>query len=143
MAPLTDKGKQQNPKHRGGHLSKKDHAIIDTGSRAMCTPRLGKVKTGGSIYIQMPKVKKAITISDDSESNEEQEQESKQQPKDKQPEVETNKDKDDEDEEADKDDDDDEDEQEEDGEEDYMPNISRDTVDGYVVSIIGHLEEYT
>jgi len=48
----------------------------------------------------MPKVMKAITISDDSESNEDQE-------------------------------------------DDYMPYISRETVDGYLVSSIGHLEEYT
>jgi TATA-binding protein-associated factor Taf7 len=95
---------------------------------------LAKVKTGGSIYVQMPKVMKAITISDDSESDEEQEQESKQQPKDKQPVVETDEDDDDED---------DEDEDEEDQEDDYMPYISRETVDGYLVSIIGHLEEYT
>jgi hypothetical protein len=38
---------------------------------------LAKVNTGGSIYVQMPKVIKAITISDDSESDDEQEQELK------------------------------------------------------------------
>jgi len=38
---------------------------------------------------------------------------------------------------------DDKDENDEDQEDDYMPYISRETVDGYLVSIIGHLEEYT
>jgi hypothetical protein len=38
---------------------------------------LAKVKTGGSIYDQMPTVMTAITISDGSESNEEQEEELK------------------------------------------------------------------
>ena len=139
MASLTDKPKQRNPKHPGGHRSKKDHENKDTGRPAKGKPGLGKVKTGGSIYVQMPKVMKAITISDDSESDEEQEQEPKQQPKDKQPVVETDEDEDDKDE----DDEDDEDEDEEDQEDDYMPYISRETVDGYLVSIIGHLEEYT
>jgi hypothetical protein len=102
---------------------------------------LAKVNTGGSIYIHLPKVIKAITISDDSESDEEQEPESKQQPKDKQPVVETDEDEDDKDD--DDKDDEDEDEDEEDQEDDYMPYISRETVDGYLVSIIGYLEEYT
>jgi len=38
---------------------------------------------------------------------------------------------------------DDEDEDDQDEENDYVPYISRDTVDGYIVSIIGHLEKYT
>jgi hypothetical protein len=42
-----------------------------------------KVKTGGSIYIQMPKVLNAITISNNSKNNKEQEQQSKKQPKNK------------------------------------------------------------
>jgi hypothetical protein len=100
---------------------------------------LAKVNTGGSIYVQTPKVMKAITISDDSESDEEQEQESKEQPKNKQPVVETDEDEDDKDE----DNEDNEDEDEEDQVDDYMPYISRETVDGYLVSIIGHLDEYT
>jgi hypothetical protein len=124
VASLTDKPKQRNPEHPGDHRSKKDQENKDTGRPSKGKPGLAKVKTGGSIYVQMPKVMKAITISDDSESDEEQEQESKQQPKDKQPVVET-------------------DEDEEDQEDDYMPYISRETVDGYLVSIIGHLEEYT
>jgi hypothetical protein len=134
VASLTDKPKQRNPKHPGDHQSKKDHENKDTGRLAKGKPGLAKVKPGGSIYVQMPKVMKAITISDDSESDEEQGQESKQQPKDKQPVVETDEDDDDED---------DEDEDEEDQEDDYIPDISRETVDGYLVSIIGHLEEYT
>jgi hypothetical protein len=40
---------------------------------------LAKVKTGASIYVQMSKVLKAITISNDTESNKGQEQQSKQQ----------------------------------------------------------------
>ena len=36
----------------------------------------------------------------------------------------------------------DEDEDDEDQEDDHMPFISQETVDGYLVSIIGHLEEY-
>jgi len=116
-----------------GHWSKKDHENNDTGMLAKGKPGLAKVKTGGSIYVQMPKVMKAITISDDSASNEdpEQEQESKQQPKDKRPVVETDKDEEDEDE---------DDKYQED---DYMPYITQGTVDGYLVSIIGHLEKYT
>ena len=139
MASLTDKPKQRNPKHPGGHRWKKAHENQDTGRPAKGKPGLAKVNTGGSIYVQMPKVMKAITISDDSESDEEQEQESKQHPKDKQPVVETDEDEDDKDE----DDEDDKDEDEEDQGDDYMPYISRETVDGYLVSILGHLEEYT
>jgi len=131
VASLTDKPKQWNPKHPGGHQSKKDHENIKTGGPAKGKPGLAKVKTGGSIHVPMPKVMKAITISDDSESNEEQEQELKQQPKDKQPVEETEEDEDD------------EDEDHEDQEDDYIPYISRETVDGFLVSIIGHLEEYT
>jgi hypothetical protein len=139
VASLTDKHKQRNPKHPGGHRSKKAHENKDTGRPAKAKPGLAKVKTGGSIYVQMPKVMKAITISDDSESDEKQEQESKQQPKDKQLVVETDEDEDnkDEDDKNDKNDD------KENQEDDYMPYISRETVDGYLVRIIGHLEEYT
>jgi hypothetical protein len=126
LASLTDKPKQRNPKHPGGHRSKKDHENKDTGRPAKGKPWWAKVKTGGSISVQMPKLMKAITISDDSESDEEQEQELKHQPKDKQPVVEI-----------------DEDEYEDDQEDDFMPYISQETVDGYLVSIIGHLEEYT
>ena len=131
MASLTDKPKQWNPRHPGGHQSKKDHENKDTGRPAKGKPGLAKVKTGGSIYVQMPKVMKATTISDDSESNEKQAQELKQQPKDKQPVVETDEDKDD------------EDEDHEDQEDNSMPYISRETVDGYLVSIIARVEEYT
>jgi len=115
---------------------KKDHDNNGTGRPAKCKPGLAKVKTGGSSDVQMPKVMKAITISDDSESNDEQEQELKQPPKDTPQVVETDEDEDDEDE-------DNEDENNEDQEQDYMPYISRETVDGYLVGIIGHLEEYT
>jgi hypothetical protein len=97
VASLTHKRKQRNPKYPGGHRSKNAHKNQYTGRAAKGKPGLAKVKTGGSIYVQMPKVMKAITISDDSESHEEQEQESNQQPKDKQPVVETDKDEDDED----------------------------------------------
>jgi len=38
-------------------------------------------------------------------------------------------------------DEDDTDEDDKDLEDDYMPYISRETVDGYLTSIIGHLEE--
>jgi hypothetical protein len=41
------------------------------------------------------------------------------------------------------DDEDDEDEDEEDQEDNLMPYSSRETVDGYLVGIIGHLEEYS
>jgi len=126
VVSLTDKPNQQNPKHSGSHRSKKDHKNKDTGRPAKGKPELAKAKTGASIYVQMPKVMKAITISDDNESNKEQELESQEQLKDKQPVVET-----------------DEDEDEKDQENDYMPYISWETVDGYLVSIIGHLEEYT
>jgi hypothetical protein len=133
MASLTVKPKGRNPKHPGGYRSKKDHEDKDTGRPAKGNPGLAQVKTGGLIYVQMSKVMKAITISDDSESDEDQDQESKQQPKDKQPAVETDEAEDDKD---------DEDEDEDDQEDDYMPYISGETVDGYLVSIIGHLEEY-
>jgi len=103
---------------------KKDHENKDTGRPGKGKPGLAKVKTGGSIYVQMPQVMKEITISDDSESTEEQGQELKQQPKDKQSVVETDKD-------------------DKNQEDDYMPYISQETVDGYLVSIIGYLEEYT
>jgi hypothetical protein len=136
---LTDKPKQRNPKHPGGDRSNKAHENKDTGRPAKGKPGLAKFNTGGSSYVQMPKLMKSITISDDSKSDEEQEQQSKQQPKDTQPVVETDEDQDDKDE----DDEDDEDLDQEDQEDDYMPYISRETVDGYLVSIIGHLEEYT
>ena len=55
--------------------------------------------------------------------------------------VETDEDEDDEDE--DNEDEDNEDEDNKDQEDDFMPNISREIVDGYLVTIIGHLEEYT
>jgi len=97
VASLTDKPKQWNAKHPGGHWSKKDHENKDTARPAKCKPELGKVKSSGSIHVQMPKVIKAIIISVDSESNGEQEQESKQQPKQKQPVVEIGQDEDDED----------------------------------------------
>jgi len=140
VASLTDEPKQWNPKHPGGHQSAKDHENNHTGRPAKGKPGLAEVKTGGSIYVQMPKVMKAMTISNDSESNEEQEQELKQQPMDKQPVVETGEDEDDGDE--DDKDKDDKDKDAEDQEDDYMPNISRETVDGYLAVIIGHLEEY-
>jgi len=50
----------------------------------MSKPELTKVKSGGSIYVQIPEVMKAITISDDSESNEELDKESMQGPIDTQ-----------------------------------------------------------
>jgi len=50
----------------------------------MSKPELTKVKCGGSIYVQIPEVMKAITISDDSESNEELDKESMQGPIDTQ-----------------------------------------------------------
>jgi hypothetical protein len=131
VASLTKKPKQRNPKHPGGHRSKKDHEKKDTGRPAKGKPGLAKVKTGGSIYVQMAKVMKAITISDDSESDKEPEQESKQHPKNKQLMVKTDED------------DDNRDDEDEDQEDDYIPYISQETVDGYLVSIIGHLEEYT
>jgi hypothetical protein len=131
MASLSDKPKQRNLKHPGGHRSKKDRENTDTGRPAKGKPGLAKVNTSGSIYVLMPKVRKVITISDDSESNEEQEQESTQQPTDKQPVVVTDEDEDD------------KDEDDKDQEDDYIPYISRETVDGYLVSIIGHLEGYT
>jgi len=111
VASLTDKPKQWNPKDPGSHQSKNALGNNDTGRPAKGMPTLAKVETGGSIYVQMPTVRKAITISDDSESNKEQEQELKQQPKDQQPVVETDKDKEDGD-----DDDDDEDNNDEDDE---------------------------
>jgi len=55
---------------------------------------------------------------------------------DKQPVVETGEDNDDEAE-------DNKDKDDEDQEDDYMPYINREKVDGYLVSMIGHLEEYT
>jgi len=134
MASLSDERKQRNPKHPGGHRSKKDHEDKATGRPAKGKQGLAKVKTGGSIYVQLPKVMTAITTSDDSKCNEEQEQELKQQPKDEQPVVETDDDEHDDDENY-------EDKVNEDQEDDYMPYISWETVDGYLVSIIGHLEE--
>ena len=134
MASLTDKLKRRNPTQPGCHQSKKDHENKDTGRPVKGKPGLAKVKTGGSIYVQMAKVIKAITSSDNGESDEMQEQQSKQQPKDKQLVVETDKDQDDQD---------DQDEDEEDQEDDSMPYISLETVDGYPVSIIRHLEEHT
>jgi len=91
VASLTDKPKQRNPKDPGGHQSKNALGNNDTGRPAKLMPTLAKVITGGSIYVQMPTVRKAITISGDSQSNEEQEHELKQQPQDIQPVVETDK----------------------------------------------------
>jgi len=71
VVSLTDKPNQWNPNHPGGHRTKMDHKNRDIARPAKCKPGLAKVKTGGSIYVQMPKVMKAITISDDSLSNEE------------------------------------------------------------------------
>jgi hypothetical protein len=134
VGSLTDKPRQQNPKHPGGHRSKKDYKNVDTGRPVKGRPGLVMVKTGGSIYVQMPKVVTAIPITNDSESDQQQEQELKQQPKNKQPVVKTDEDEDDQD---------DKNEDDEDQENDYIPHISRETVDGYLVSIIWHLEEYT
>jgi len=114
VASLTDKPKQRNHEHPGGHQSTKDYENKDTGRPEKGKPGLANVKTGGSIFVRMPKVMKAITISDDSESNKEQEQELKQQLMDKQPVVETGKDEDDENE-------DDKDKDDEDWEDDFMP----------------------
>jgi len=75
MVSLTGKPKQRNPKHPGDHLSMQDHENKDTGRPAKRQPGLAKAKTGDSIYVQMPKVMKAITTSNDSQSNQEQEQE--------------------------------------------------------------------
>ena len=97
---------------------------------------MAKVKPGGLINVQMPKVMKVITISDDGESNEEQQQELKERPMEKHQVVEI----------CDREDDEDEDDKgkdNEDQEDNNTPYISRETVDGYLVSIIGHLEEYT
>jgi len=76
----------------------------------------------------MAKVMSVITISNDSDSDEEQEQEleSKQQLRDKQLLVDTKTD-----------------EHDEAQEDDCIPYISRETVHGYLVRIIGHQEEYT
>jgi len=124
MASLTDKPKQQNLQHPGGHQLKMDHENKDTGRPANGKLGLAMVNSGGLIYVQMPKVMKAITISNASERNEELEQELKQQPKDKQSVVVTAED-------------------DEDQEDHYMPYISRGTVDGYLDSIIAHQEKYT
>jgi len=70
VASLTDKPKQRNRKDPGGHQSKKDHENEDTGRPAQGNMGLAKIKTGGSIYVQMPNVINAISISDDCESNE-------------------------------------------------------------------------
>lgn len=121
MVSLTDKPKQPKHMHDGSHQSKNDHK--DTGRPAKRKPGLPKIKTGGSIYVKMPKLMMAITISDVGVSNEAKEQELKQQLKEKQPVVET--------------DDDDEDQKD-----DSVLHISQETVDGYQVSMIGHLEEY-
>jgi len=131
VASLTDKPKQRNPNHPRGHRLERDHPNTGTGRPAKGNPWLAKVTTGGSIYVQISKVMKAIAISDDRKSNKEWEQGLKQQPMDKQLVVETDEDEDD----KDMDDEDEEDE--------YMPYISRDMVHGYVESIIGHPEEYT
>jgi len=69
VVSLTDIPKQRNIRHPGGYRSTKDHQHNDTGRPAESKPGLANVKTGDSIYFQMPKLKKAITISDDSESN--------------------------------------------------------------------------
>jgi len=115
--------------HLGGHRSKKAHENQHIHKPAKGKTGLAKVKTGGSIYVQMRKVMKAIIICNDSESDKEQEQESKQQPNHNHRVVEA--------------DEDDEDEDEDDQEDDYTPYISRETVDGYLVSNIEHLEEYS
>jgi len=77
----------------------------------------------------------ATTIFDDSKSNKEQKQELIQQLMDKKPVVETGEEKDDGDEDY-------EAMYADDQEDDYMPYISRETVDGYLVSIIGLWEQY-
>jgi len=71
VASQTDEPKQQNPTYPRGHQSKKVHENKDTGRPGKGKPGLAMVKTGGWIYVQMPKVMKPITISDDSESNKE------------------------------------------------------------------------
>jgi hypothetical protein len=78
VVSLADKPNQRNLNHPGGHWSKTAHKNKDTDRPAKGKPELAKIKTGGSIYVQTPKVMKAITISDERESDEEQEQESKQ-----------------------------------------------------------------
>jgi len=146
MASRTDQPNQRNPKHPGGHQSKKDHMHKDTGSPAMGKPGLAMVKTGGSIYVQMPDVMKAITISIDSNSIEEQERNLKQRPKHNQLLVETYKyedDKGEDDEDRDREKEDRQDESDNDQEDSYMPYISWETADGYLVSVIGQVGEYT
>lgn len=134
MSP-TDKPKQWYPKYPGGHRSKKDHEIQDTGSPAKGMSGLAEVKTSGSIYIQMPNVIKAITISDDNESNEEMEKQSKLLPNGKLLLVEIDEDKDD----KNKDDmnKNDMDKDDKDPENDYVPYLSWMTVDDYLESIFG------
>lgn len=62
----------------------KNNENNDTGRPANGRAWLAQVNTGGLIYVQMPKLTKAITISDVSECNEEQEQELTRQPTNKQ-----------------------------------------------------------
>lgn len=133
VGSLTDKPKQRNTNHPGGHLSIKSHQNNDNGMPAQSKLVMAKVKSGGSIYVQMLKQMKAITISDDRESNVEQEQVIKLQPNNKWPVVEPDEDEDDQD----------DDEDEADQEDDFMLYISRETVDDDLVCIIGHREEYT
>jgi hypothetical protein len=76
---MTHIPKKRNPKHHGGHQPKKDHENIDTGRPAKCRPGLAKVKTSGSMYVEMPKVLKPIAISGDTKYNKAMEQDLKQQ----------------------------------------------------------------
>jgi hypothetical protein len=129
VASLTEKLKHQNSKHPGGHQLTEDPENEGTSRPAKGKPGLVKVKTGGLIHLQIPKVMKPITICDDSGSNKMQEQVLKQQPKEKQPVVKTDQH--------------DEDKDDKDRKYDHMPYISREAVDGYIVSTLGHVEEYT
>jgi len=133
---LTHKPKQRNPKHPGGHQLKKDHENIDTGRPAKCKPGLAKIKTSGSIYIQIPKVLKPIAISDDPKYNQAMAQELKQHTMNKMLVVETGKDDDDKDQNYQNQDD-------EDWEDDDILSITWEEVDKYLVSTIQHLKEYT
>ena len=131
MALLNNKLNQQDMKHSPCHQSKKRHKIVVTGSPAKGKQRLAKVQTGDSDYVQMRDAIKAISIGHDSKSNEEHEQELKQQPMDKHLVVKTDQN------EGDKEENDVE------LKDDNMPHISQESVDGYLLSVIGHLVDYT
>jgi len=136
VASLTDKRIQWNHIHHSGHQPKKEFRNIATGLPAKVKPELAKVKTGGSIYVLMANPMRVIPIWNDTKSNDEDEQEFQQQLMDKQPgvviaEAEDDKDKDDKENDS------------ADQEGNYMPHISQETIDGYIVGIFGHLEEYT